>query len=564
MDTYERLQLALAAANSIGTWDWDVVPGLVVADANVCRFYGVDPALGAAGATTTEFERRINPDDLQLYRETIGGAVRSGNAFTAEYRVLQPDGSVRWVSAQARAMAGPDGRTQRFIGVALDVTESKATEAALRESEERFRLVAESAPVMLWMGDHNGKCVYLNRAQREFWGVAETGVATFEWASTVHPDDRDALFSPFSEAMQTHANFTVEARYRRASDGIYRTLRTQAQPRFNARGDFLGMIGVNVDITETSKADARRNAYLELADRTRDLTDADAIAHVTSEILGRTLQVSRAGYGTIDLSAETITIERDWNAPGIESLAGVLHFRDYGSYIDDLKRGETVIFADAEKDPRTASNAAALKAISAQSVVNMPVTEQGDFVALLYLNNATPREWGAEELIFIREVAERTRATVERRRAEAALRTLNASLEAQVTDRTAELRANINRLRTTFETSYIYQGYMTRDGMLLDANTASLAGIQAKLEDVVGKPFWDTPWFSATPGMPEQVRRAVELAAAGETFQTSMVIKLPTGERAFDFALRPVKNDRGEVIAIVPEAVETTGRIKVE
>ena len=121
--------------------------------------------------------------------------------------------------------------------------------------------------------------------------------------------------------------------------------------------------------------------------------------------------MSRAGYGTIDKEAETITIERDWNAPGIKSLAGMLHFRDYGSYIEELKRGETVTIADARDDPRTAETAANLKAISAQSFINMPVTEQGGFVALLYLNHAEPRVWTAEELVLVREVAERTRTS---------------------------------------------------------------------------------------------------------------------------------------------------------
>ena len=75
----------------------------------------------------------------------------------------------------------------------------------------------------------------------------------------------------------------------------------------------------------------RLAALVELSDRFRDLEDPAEIAYAAAEILGRSLNVSRAGYGTIDPKAETITIERDWNAPGIESLDGVLHFRDYGS-----------------------------------------------------------------------------------------------------------------------------------------------------------------------------------------------------------------------------------------
>ena len=86
--------------------------------------------------------------------------------------------------------------------------------------------------------------------------------------------------------------------------------------------------------------------------------------YAAAELLGRELEVSRAGYGTIDLAAETISIDRDWNASGIKSLAGMLHFRDYGSYIEDLKRGDTVVCADAGTDARTAGNASAWKPLA--------------------------------------------------------------------------------------------------------------------------------------------------------------------------------------------------------
>ena len=127
-----------------------------------------------------------------------------------------------------------------------------------------------------------------------------------------------------------------------------------------------------------------RNAVLAaLGDYIREIANPDDLAYAAVELLGRSLKVSRAGYGTVDTSAETITIARDWNAPGILSLAGVLHFRDYGNYIEDLKRGETVICADAEKDPRVGDRARALEAISARALVNMPISEPDGVVALL-------------------------------------------------------------------------------------------------------------------------------------------------------------------------------------
>lgn len=181
--------------------------------------------------------------------------------------------------------------------------------------------------------------------------------------------------------------------------------------------------------TATGIRSADRNSVLAtLGDFIREISNPDDLAYAAAELLGRSLNVSRAGYGTVDTSAETITIVRDWNAPGILSLAGVLRFRDYGSYIEDLKRGETVICADAEKDPRVGDRAEALEAISARALVNMPISEADGVVALLYLNNAGPREWSPEELELIRDVAERTRTAVERRRAETAVRENEARL----------------------------------------------------------------------------------------------------------------------------------------
>ena len=219
-----------------------------------------------------------------------------------------------------------------------------------------------------------------------------------------------------------------------------------------------------------SKADGDWTAFrlatlVELNDRIRDLDEPGDVAFAAAEVLGRALEVSRAGYGTIDPEAETIVIERDWNAPGVKTLAGTLRFRDYGSYIDDLKLGETVVFADADKDPRTASTADALKAISAQSVVNMPIREQGGLVALLYLNHATARDWPAEELALIRDVAERTRSVVERRRIE------------------KQLRRGEERYRSVFENAAVGMLEIDADWNIIAANRAynRLVGIAQDL-----------------------------------------------------------------------------------
>jgi PAS domain S-box-containing protein len=226
---------------------------------------------------------------------------------------------------------------------------------------------------------------------------------------------------------------------------------------------------------------------LKLNDRFRNLEDEGDLSYAVGEFLGNALGVDRAGYGTVDPIAKTITIVRDWNAPGIRSLAGTLRFLDYGSYIEDLTAGKTVVFADAGNDPRTVATADALTAISARAAVNMPITEHGVLVAILYLNHGSVRQWLDEDLLLMRDVAERARTVIERRRAEQELRELAASLEQQVADRTAER----DRVWKNSRDLLVVIG---ADGIFRSINPAWKAILGHAPDDVVGHSFRDFIW----------------------------------------------------------------------
>jgi PAS domain S-box-containing protein len=258
-----------------------------------------------------------------------------------------------------------------------------------------------------------------------------------ELLASINDDDRPAMQQAVRHAIATGDDYNIEYRCL-WPDGSRHWVRISGRVEHDLRGRPVRMVGVSQEITRQRAIEARRNALLLLGDQLRLMTEPDDMSFCAAEILGRTLDVSRAGYGAIDPAAETITIERDWNQPGTTSLAGVLSFRDYGSYFEDLKRGDLVAIADARVDSRTAATADALEAIHARAVLNMPIVEKGATVALLYLNHRHAREWPAEDLSFIREVADRTQAAIERRKAEEALAALAETLERQVEERTRE------------------------------------------------------------------------------------------------------------------------------
>lgn len=158
-----------------------------------------------------------------------------------------------------------------------------------------YRAVIEGTPAMLWLGDANGKCVFLNKMLRDFWGVSLEDIPSFDWTGSVHPDDVARLAGPFRAAMETQTPMQVEARYRRA-DGVYRILRTSAEPRFSETGEFLGMVGVNTDVTEQ-----REN---------------EETLRQTMESLSLATKASRLGWGTWDTGAGTA----EWDTRGREIL----------------------------------------------------------------------------------------------------------------------------------------------------------------------------------------------------------------------------------------------------
>ncbi|WP_422928167.1 PAS domain-containing protein [Singulisphaera sp. PoT] len=137
----DRIAMSLEASEFAGTWDWDLVTNLLVADERFARIYQVDPELAAKGATLELFTKTIHPEDLKRIIPSIERTIQLGSPFAEEYRIIRPDGTVRWVVSRGRTRLDREGKPVRFSGVAIDITERKVAE----ESAQAARAEAEEA-----------------------------------------------------------------------------------------------------------------------------------------------------------------------------------------------------------------------------------------------------------------------------------------------------------------------------------------------------------------------------------------------------------------------------------
>jgi PAS domain S-box-containing protein len=362
--------------------------------------HGLPP--DAANETHEQWVERIHPDDRErTVKQFLDALAGRDEDYNATYRIVRPsDGQTRWIDVVAKIERDSEGRALRLVGAHIDATDRMLAQEKLRESEERFRLIADSAPVPMWVTKLDRTRSFANRAYVDFLGLPFEEAIAFDWRKRLHPDDQQRVVQESIAGEASLKPFVLEARYRNAA-GEWRWLRSESQPRWDPTGKHIGFIGVAHDITAAKQG------------------------------------------------------ERD-------------------------------------------------------------------------------------------------------------LRQLNEILELRITERTAQLESNEAQMRAILETSHQYQGLLNLHGDLLYANKTALAGIRTDAGAVLGKPFWDTPWFSETEGMGSTVRDAFFAVMQGEEVQIEMRLRLPIGERYFDFKMRPLRDQHGAIVGAVPDAIDVTERRQSE
>lgn len=258
----ERIELALNAGAIAGTWVWDIPNDRFSADERFARSFGLDPEQCRQGIPLGVATDSIHPDDLPQVERLIEDALRDGGDYRAEYRVRQRDCEYHWVEAVGRCELDVEGRPLRFPGVLVDIDLRKKDEAALAESEARFREVANAAPVLIWVADTENKGIWYNKAWLDFTGRPMEEELGDGWLERVHPDDLERCAEICGGSFERREPFRLDFRLRRA-DGEWRVIHDTAVPRFAEDGEFMGYIGTCLDVTEARRSEAALRASEE-------------------------------------------------------------------------------------------------------------------------------------------------------------------------------------------------------------------------------------------------------------------------------------------------------------
>jgi PAS domain S-box-containing protein len=255
-----RLKLA-EEAGGLGLWDWDLVNGTAYWSGSVFHNLGLTDS--GAEPTYAALLERVHPDDRDRLAEVNRAAVAESRYYEIDYRVITETGEIRWIHARSEVLRDEAGRATRVVGYNLNITDRRLAEEALRESEARFRALADSAPALLWVSRLGGARDFVNAAYVDFVGEGYEGAVNLDWRTRLHPDDLDRILREQVAGEASRAPFVLEARYRRA-DGEWRWLRSFSQPRHGPTGEFIGFAGIGFDVTEAKQVEADLQRLNEL------------------------------------------------------------------------------------------------------------------------------------------------------------------------------------------------------------------------------------------------------------------------------------------------------------
>jgi PAS domain S-box-containing protein len=283
-DARSRLDAALEAG-AIVTWIWDIRDNRMYADNKLAQLFTLPPS-DAVGGLLDNYVKAIHPDDVDNTLATLNRAVETGEPYQADYRIVQADGAIRWVTARGVVERDEQGRPVRMPGVLVDITERKTLEeelrirveqlaeadrrretllASLQESEGKLRLLADTIPQLAWMAQPDGSIVWYNQKWYEYTGTTADEMQGWGWQSVHDPSVLPHVLKRWKQSLATGEPFEMVFPLRGAN-GQFCPFLTRVNPLRNHQGRIVYWFGTNTDISEIK----RMEEALREADRRKD------------------------------------------------------------------------------------------------------------------------------------------------------------------------------------------------------------------------------------------------------------------------------------------------------
>jgi PAS domain S-box-containing protein len=246
----DRLLLAMEAGTSVA-WDLDVKSGRDLWFGNLQTVFGIpsDTRVGDA----QDFIRYVHPDDRQRVSDALADARQDRKLYAPEFRIVRPDGMIRWLVSRGKFYYATNGAPERMLGVSLDITERKLAEEAVRESDSRYRRIVETTNEGVWLLDSNLHTSYVNRQMAEMIGYEPGQMIGRSVFNFYFPEDV-GYKKQVLERRQQGLREQIEERLRRR-DGSELWVRMAAIPVYKDNGEFDGALAMVSDITERKRTE---------------------------------------------------------------------------------------------------------------------------------------------------------------------------------------------------------------------------------------------------------------------------------------------------------------------
>ncbi len=246
-----RLALALAAAQ-MGIWDWHLPTGEITWSRGHEALFGLAP--GSFDGRYETFEGCLHPDDRAALRQAIQQAIAEPGTYYHEFRIVWPDGTLRWMESKGQALYDATGAVVRMTGTVMDISDRRQTAALLHDSQQQYQALADAAPVGIFRVDAQGNCSYVNQRWCHIMQRSLASALGQGWASTLHPEDYDRVYRTWQHAVQSCQMFQAEYRVYRP-DGTIVWVFGQIVAETDPTGPVPSYVGTITDITAHKQAE---------------------------------------------------------------------------------------------------------------------------------------------------------------------------------------------------------------------------------------------------------------------------------------------------------------------